>query len=98
MWRRIKVQTVALGKDEIFLGWLKVLEKLVAKILSLIIAVVICVAVFDLGIIIAKELFTPPSSFLGKTLINIFGLFLNILIALEILENITAYLKECGSS
>jgi uncharacterized membrane protein (DUF373 family) len=32
--------------------------------------------------------------FFNKTLIEIFGLFLNILIALELLENITAYLKK----
>jgi uncharacterized membrane protein (DUF373 family) len=31
---------------------------------------------------------------LGRTLINIFGLFLNVLIALELLENLTAYLKK----
>ncbi|PMB42507.1 hypothetical protein CEN47_01240, partial [Fischerella thermalis CCMEE 5319] len=30
----------------------------------------------------------------NKTLFTIFGLFLNILIALEILENITGYLKK----
>ncbi|PAX58416.1 phosphate-starvation-inducible PsiE family protein, partial [Brunnivagina elsteri] len=29
-----------------------------------------------------------------KTLFKIFGLFLNVLIALEILENITGYLKK----
>ncbi len=31
---------------------------------------------------------------MGRTLINIFGLFLNVLIALELLENLTAYLKK----
>jgi uncharacterized membrane protein (DUF373 family) len=31
---------------------------------------------------------------LGRTLINIFGLFLNVLIALELLENLTAYQKK----
>ncbi|RMF24401.1 MAG: hypothetical protein D6756_07045, partial [Cyanobacteria bacterium J083] len=29
-----------------------------------------------------------------KTVVELFGLFLNILIALELLENITAYLKK----
>lgn len=55
---------------------------------------VIFVAVFDLGLVLIKELLTPPVGFLGRTLINIFGLFLNVLIALELLENLTAYLKK----
>lgn len=55
---------------------------------------VILVAVFDLGVVLAQQLLTPPYGFLGRTLIEIFGLFLNVLIALEILENITAYLRK----
>ncbi len=35
-----------------------------------------------------------PSGFFNITLIEIFGFFLNILIALELLENITVYLKK----
>ncbi|MFN7338977.1 MAG: phosphate-starvation-inducible PsiE family protein, partial [bacterium] len=37
---------------------------------------------------------TEPVGFFSKTLIEIFGLFLNILIALELLENVTAYLRK----
>jgi uncharacterized membrane protein (DUF373 family) len=33
-------------------------------------------------------------SVLGKTLFNLFGLFLNVLIALELLENIGGYLQK----
>jgi uncharacterized membrane protein (DUF373 family) len=36
----------------------------------------------------------PPVEKWGRSLFTIFGLFLNVLIALEILENITAYLKK----
>ncbi|MGB5973245.1 MAG: phosphate-starvation-inducible PsiE family protein, partial [Nodosilinea sp.] len=35
-----------------------------------------------------------PGTFLGKTVIDVFGLFLTVLIALEILENITAYIQK----
>jgi len=35
-----------------------------------------------------------PTGFFNKGLIETFGLFLNILIALELLENIAAYLKK----
>jgi uncharacterized membrane protein (DUF373 family) len=94
MWRKIKVQMVYMGKDETFLGWIKLIENFVSKVLSLALVIVILVAVFDLGLVLIKELFTPPVGFLGRNLINIFGLFLNVLIALELLDNITAYLKK----
>lgn len=96
MWRKNKLQMIYMGKDkdETFLGLLKLIENYVAKILSLAMVIVIFVAIFDLGLVLVKDLFTPPMGFLGRTLINIFGLFLNVLIALELLENITAYLKK----
>ena len=83
-----------MGRDENFLSLIKKIENLVSKALSVAIVIVILVAVCALGIVLAKQLFTPPYGFLGRTLIEIFGLFLNVLIALEILENITAYLKK----
>jgi len=56
---------------------------------------VVIVVIYDLGLYLAAELVDPdPNNFLGKTLLDIFGLFLSVLIALEILENITAYLKK----
>ncbi|MFM7791241.1 MAG: phosphate-starvation-inducible PsiE family protein, partial [Microcystis panniformis] len=57
--------------------------------------VVIIVSLYDLVVILIRDLFTTePVGFFSKTLIEIFGLFLNILIALELLENITAYLRK----
>lgn len=94
MWRKIRVPSVHVGKDETFLSWIELLENFVSKVLSLAMMLVIFVAVFDLGLVLIKELFSPPVGFLGRTLINIFGLFLNVLIALELLENLTAYLKK----
>ena len=90
MWKKI----AAMGKDENFLDLIKKIENLVAKALSLAMVIVILVAVCDLGVVLTKQLFAPPYGFLGKTLIDILGLFLNVLIALEILENITAYLRK----
>jgi uncharacterized membrane protein (DUF373 family) len=57
-------------------------------------AVVILVAVVDLIILLFHELFLTPGDFLNKTLFQTFGLFLNILIALELLDNIAAYLRD----
>ncbi len=90
MWRKI----AAMGKDDNFLFLIKKIENLVSKALSLAMVIVILVAVFDLGLVLAKQIFAPPYGFLGRTLIEIFGLFLNVLIALEILENLTAYLRK----
>lgn len=90
MWKKI----AAMGKDENFLDLIKKIENLVAKALSLAMVIVILVAVCDLVVALVKQLLAPPYGSLGKTLIDIFGLFLNVLIALEILENITAYLRK----
>ncbi|NJM98715.1 MAG: phosphate-starvation-inducible PsiE family protein [Phormidesmis sp. RL_2_1] len=71
-----------------FEGWL-------SKLLSIAMVMVIIVVIVDLGRYLAQALFNPdPYNFLGKTLLDIFGLFLSVLIALEILENITAYLRK----
>jgi uncharacterized membrane protein (DUF373 family) len=81
-------------KDDPFLKGITYVENALSKVLSISMVVVIFVCVVDLAIVLAKEIMTPPDGFLGRTLINIFGLFLNVLIALEILENITAYLRK----
>lgn len=70
-------------------------EGLVSKLLSIGMVLVIGVVIFDLAIYLWEALRdSDPYNFLGKTLLDIFGLFLSVLIALEILENITAYLKK----
>lgn len=80
---------------ESFLGFLDRIESLVAKLLSLAMVVVLIFTVFDLGVFLFFALFIPPGDRSEKTfLIEVFGLFLNILIALEIMENITAYLRK----
>lgn len=81
--------------DEQFLKVLHVVEKLVSKILSLALLAVIAVALFDLVYLLAIDIKTnDPAGFYNKSIIKLFGFFLNILIALELLENITAYLKK----
>ena len=92
--RQIVKQIAYIGKDDNFLFLIKKVENLVSKALSIAMAVVILVSVGDLVIVISQELFLSPSGFFNGTLIKIFGLFLNVLIALELLENITAYLRS----
>ncbi|MBD2103087.1 phosphate-starvation-inducible PsiE family protein [Leptolyngbya sp. FACHB-261] len=80
--------------DDNFLSVIKKIEGFVSKVLSLAMIAVILVAIFDLILLLGQELFSPPLGFFNRTLIEVFGLFLNVLIALEILENITAYLRK----
>ena len=82
-------------RDENFLAWLGSVESLVSKTLSIAMVIVILVTVVDLGIFLFQAMFSSPyKGFLNNALKEIFGLFLSVLIALEILENITAYLKK----
>ncbi|MDX2244037.1 MAG: phosphate-starvation-inducible PsiE family protein [Leptolyngbyaceae cyanobacterium bins.302] len=82
-------------RDDKFLSILGSIEAIVSKVLSIAMVVVILVAVFDLLRFLVTDLvITEPTGRFSTTLATIFGLFLNVLIALEILENITAYLKK----
>ena len=81
-------------KDESFMYAIENIEVLVSKVLSLFLVVVILVAIADLGIFLVKELFSAINGTFNTTLLKTFGLFLDVLIALEILENITSYLRK----
>ena len=82
-------------KNETFLLRLHQFEGSISKVLSLAMVVVILAIVFDLIVVLVEAIFTTaPGAFLGQTVVDIFGLFLTVLIALEILENITAYIQK----
>lgn len=82
-------------ENDTFLSRLHQFEGSISKILSLGMVVVILAIVFDLVVVLIQAIFTTaPGAFLGQTVIDIFGLFLTVLIALEILENITAYIQK----
>lgn len=82
-------------QDDVFLKRLSQVEGIVSKILSIAMVIVILVTVIDLGLVLYRSLFLTDSfGFFKTTLTEIFGLFLSVLIALEILENITAYIRK----
>jgi uncharacterized membrane protein (DUF373 family) len=84
-----------MSRDDNFLKYIHKIEILVSKILSIALIIVILIALVDLIVVLSKSLLlSAPLGFLNITLIEIFGLFLNILIALELLENVTSYLKK----
>lgn len=96
MKRREKLSRIikVIFRDANFLRLIRWLENFVSKVLTIALLVIILVALYDLIIILIRDIFTDSVGSFNKTLIELFGLFLNILIALELLENITAYLKK----
>jgi uncharacterized membrane protein (DUF373 family) len=95
--QRFVQQLTSNTSNESFLNQLKKVEVLVAKLLAILMVGVLLVGVVELGFVLFRELFAePPYGFFSTALIEIFGAFLNILIALEVLENITAYLRGSG--
>lgn len=89
-WRSL----VNIWKDNGFLDTIGKVETILAKVLSLIMIVVIIVSTIDLIRIVVVDVYLDPRVLFNRGLFEIFGMFLNILIALEILENITAYLRK----
>lgn len=92
--KKLLKNILGVTKDENFMHVIENIEVITSKILSVLMVLVILVAIVDLGVFLISELFDTPYGQFNTTLFKIFGLFLNILIALEILENITAYLRK----
>ena len=70
-------------------------EREVARILTLITAVVISAALIQLVISLGSKLLTgSEATWLGDDLIKVLGDLLTVLIALEVLQNITSYLRR----
>ncbi len=95
IFRRLKA---VLTEDEKFIETIESIEGIVSKLLSIGMILVTFIAIFHLSYaLIEKLLLTverPSNDSFNTTLFELFGLFLNVLIALEILENITAYLRK----
>ena len=92
--RKLIKDLLGLASDKNFMHIIEIVEVIVSKLLSLLMIVVIFATLFDLAIFVFKEILSSEEGHFSQTLFKTFGLFLNVLIALEILENITAYLKK----
>ena len=74
---------------------LKLFEKVVVLSLIAMMAVLVLLSTVELGWIILKDIITPPYVLPGIIdLLDIFGFILLILIGIELLETIRAYLVE----
>jgi len=95
IFRRFKA---IFSEDEKFLEAIESIEGIVSKILSVGMIFVTFVAIAQLSYALVEKIMLtierPSNDSFNSTLFELFGLFLNVLIALEILENITAYLRK----
>jgi uncharacterized membrane protein (DUF373 family) len=83
------------SKDDSFLSVISKVENIVSKVMAITLVVIIFVALFDLLRELSFDLFfNEPKGGFSLPLLKIFGMFLNVLIALELMENVTAYLKQ----
>ncbi len=77
--------------------YLRLISRIVAGISVVLSVVMIGVIIFltlDLIRFIVSDLLEPPALAFGSGVFEIFGLFLNVMIAIELLDNITSYLKH----
>lgn len=80
--------------DRAFLRGVDRFEQLIAKLLGVLLVLLIIFSTVELLRQLVLSLFLRQTSWQGEVLIGYFGELLNILIALELLQNITAYLKR----
>jgi len=82
-------------KDEAVMKYLQKLEFIVIRALVVMMALVVLFASLDLAWIIIRDLSTPPYLLFDvDRLLEIFGMFLLVLIGIELLESIRMYLDH----
>lgn len=70
-------------------------EKVILYTLMILMAIVLIVAVVDLILTMVRELSTQPILVMTlESLLEVFGMFLLVLVGLELLDTIRAYVKE----
>lgn len=74
---------------------LKRFEQVVMTLLIVMMAVVVVLSIAELGWVLVKDVISAPVVFLEvHELLDLFGLFLLVLIGVELLETIKAYISE----
>jgi uncharacterized membrane protein (DUF373 family) len=82
-------------KDEAVMKYLQKLEFIVVRALIVMMGLVVLFASLDLAWIIIRDLSTPPYLLFDvNRLLEIFGMFLLVLIGIELLESIRMYLDH----
>jgi uncharacterized membrane protein (DUF373 family) len=100
--RRIRQQGLLLSRslkanglgDQAFLSQVHRFERLLAKLLAAAMIVVLVVATGELVITLINQLLGGSSHWLGNDMTRFLDQILALLIALEVLQNLTAYLRD----
>ena len=80
--------------DDHFLELLGRFERVLARVLAVALGVVIVVATAHLLTHMAQAVYRTDANLMGGGLVSLLGELLTLLIAIEVLENITAYLRH----
>jgi uncharacterized membrane protein (DUF373 family) len=77
------------------IDYLKKFERMIVLALLIMMSFVVLLATIELGYILVKDILTPPVIILEiEELLDLFGLFLLVLIGIELLETVKAYLSR----
>ena len=75
--------------------WLRSFEHAIIRALIVMMSLIILISTIELGYLLVKDIVNPPVFFLEiDELLDLFGFFLLILIGIELLETIKAYLQD----
>ncbi|WP_319407186.1 phosphate-starvation-inducible PsiE family protein [uncultured Desulfosarcina sp.] len=75
--------------------WLRTFEHMIIRSLIYMMALIILISTIELGYLLVKDIISPPVFFLEiDELLELFGFFLLIIIGIELLETIKAYLQD----
>ena len=75
--------------------WLRTFEHMIIQSLIYMMALIILISTIELGYLLVKDIVSPPVFFLEiEELLELFGFFLLIIIGIELLETIKAYLQD----
>jgi len=70
-------------------------QRLIALVLAVMLIVVVVLSTADLGVLIAQDIWKPPILLIPvQSLLEIFSSFLLVLIGVELLETLKAYVKK----
>ncbi len=82
-------------KESLLETLLTKIQKFTVVALAGMLAVVVILSTIHLGVLIAQEIWVPPRFLIGvQGLLDVFGYFLLVLIGVELLETLKAYLKK----
>jgi len=75
--------------------YVKTFERLITTVLIVMMALVVVLAIVDLAWVLIKDIISPPLVLLDvDELLDVFGVFLLVLIGIELLETLRAYVRE----